>query len=89
MKPYTFNLITIEGNQHVIIDADEKQTAQDLAIRLYICLVESNIKTTSLGRYHLLVPGMTTEKLQSIVDKFFNPDVIDVIESNDYSLLCH
>ena len=87
MKPYTFNLIAIDGNQHVIVDADEKQTAQDMAIRLYICLVESNIKTTPLGRYHLLVPGMTTEKLQSIVDEFFNPDVIEVSESNDYSKL--
>ena len=87
MKPYTFNLISIDGNQHVIVDADKKQTAQDMAIRLHICLVESNIKNTPLGRYHLLVPGMTKEKLQSIVDEFFNPEVIDVIESNDYSLL--
>lgn len=87
MKPYTFNLITIEGNQHVIIDADEKQTAQDIAIRLHICLVESNIENTPLGRNHLLVPDMTTEKLQSIVDEFFNPDVIEVSETNDYSKL--
>ena len=87
MKPYTFNLITIDGDQHVIVDADKKQTAQEMAIRLYICLVESNIKTTPLGRYHLLVPGMTKEKLQSIVDEFFNPDVIEVYETNDYSKL--
>lgn len=87
MKPYTFNLITIDGNQHVIVDADEKQTAQDMTTRLHICLVESNIKNTPLGRYHLLVPGMTKEKLQFIVDKFFNPDVIEVYESNDRSKL--
>ena len=78
MKPYTFNLISIDGNQHVIVDADKKQTAQDMAIRLHICLVESNIKNSVLAKCHLLVPGMTREKLQSIVDKFFNPNVIVV-----------
>ena len=82
-----FNLITIDGNQHVIVDADEMQTAQAMTTRLHICLVESNIKNTPLGRHHLLVPGMTKEKLQSIVDEFFNPDVIEVYETNDYSKL--
>lgn len=87
MKPYTFNLITIDGNQHVIVDADEMQTAQAMTTRLHICLVESNIKNTPLGRHHLLVPGMTKEKLQSIVDEFFNPDIIEVYETKDYSKL--
>ena len=78
MKPYSFNIITIDGNQHVIVDANEMQTAQNLTIRLHICLVESNIKNSVLAKCHLLVPGMTREKLQSIVDKFFNPNVIAV-----------
>lgn len=81
MKLYTFNLTTIEGNQHLVIDADDMQTAQDMTTRMYICMMERNIKVTPLGRHHLLVPGLTKKRLQSLVDEFFNPDVIDVCET--------